>query len=277
VRVNVVVGEKRVNVLGKMGWILERFAKELEAIPGVRVNAGREERTYDNTAEINYFITARDAVKYPQAGRKIALFTHGERGFVSIGALEACVAMNETMAAKLRELGARDVTVIRAGTWPKKREPVFGVIGRVYRDGRKGEALVRAAVEHGFRFVSCGLRPGDRRWHRTMLEQWPCPMTHGIDEREAFYDSIDYLVVTATEEGGPMTVPEAIARHVPVIASPEVGHCGEFPIIPYERGSWESLRKVLEGLSQPPTWEGWVDAHRQLFARLLEPAVRKAS
>ena len=154
---------------------------------------------------------------------------------------------------------------------------MFGVAGRVYKDGRKGEALVAQAVRDGYRFVACGIRPGDHRWHRTMQAQWPCPMTHTVDEREAFYASIDYLVVTATEEGGPMTVPEAIARHVPVIAPPEVGHCGEFPIIPYRRGSWESLRAVLEGLAKPPTWQDWVEAHRALFARLVAQERREGA
>src|SRR5690606_27066137 len=88
---------------------------------------------------------------------------------------------------------------------------------------------------------------------------------------EEFYDSIDYLVVTSLEEGGPIPVIEAISRGVPVIA-PDVGWCWEFPVIRYERGSWPWLFSVLSALTNPPTWQEWAEEHSRLFSQISEAA-----
>jgi hypothetical protein len=170
--------------------------------------------------------------------------------------------MNKRMAAFLCECGAKDVMAIQPGTDPPKRPIIFGVCGRVYGKGRKGAWLVEQAVANGFHFQACS--EIQKRKDKTP----PCPVTHTIGRRSRFYQEIDYLVVTSTDEGGPMPVLEAIAHGVPVIA-PDVGFCWEFPVIKYQRGDWGSLRSVLERLAQPPTWGAWVEGHRRLFARLL--------
>lgn len=102
-------------------------------------------------------------------------------------------------------------------------------------------------------------------------QQWPCATPYTIATRAAFYAAIDYLVVTSTEEGGPMPVLEAIARGVPVIA-PNVGWCWEFPVLRYAVGEYEALRQVLEQLTAPPSWEHWGHAHARLFASLRKVA-----
>jgi hypothetical protein len=258
-----------VNVVVKRGWILERMALELErTIPGVTVNCGAKERTVDPGADLIYYMPAKDALKYPFRGRTMGLFTHGPMPPELVASFVACTAMNETTAAALHRLGAKTVIVTRPGTAPARRPPVFGVIGRPYNSGRKGEELVVRAVDAGFRFVACA---PPEKIRATTSGSWGCRITHGIDSRDAFFQSINYLVITSLEEGGPVPLLEALARHVPVIA-PDVGWCWEFPVIRYERGSWESLRAVLEGLSRPPTWAEWAERHRRLFVRLLEKA-----
>ncbi len=254
----------RVNVVVKRGWILERLAAELQrGVPGTTINCGTSERTVDPGADLNYYLPAKDVLKFPPPGKAVGLFTHGlvpedPAPFVAV------TAMNRRVAGELRRLGA-DVTVIRPGTEPPDRGAVFGVVGRPYNSGRKGEALVEQAVAAGFRFVACAPKEKVRA---TARARWPCTVTHHTDQRDDFYRSIDYLVVPSLEEGGPMPLLEAIARRVPVIA-PDVGWCWEFPVIRYERGSWNSLRDVLEGLAQPPTWKDWAAKHRALFQRLL--------
>jgi len=242
---------KRVNVVVKRGWILERMARELG--PSVSINCGLEERQADRDPEVlNYYMPARDFLKYPPAGLSIGLYTHGPTGFELASGFVACVTMNRAMAAKLTQ--AARVVTIRPGTDPVARSVTFGVCGRMTgKGGRKGPELIKSAVKAGFFFVACSDSPA------------PCLVTHPIAERSAFYLSIDYLVVTSTNEGGPMPLLEAIAHGVPVIAPPTVGWCGEFPIIPYQAGSWPALCEVLVQLSKPPTWEAWRMEHQQLF------------
>ncbi len=253
----------RINVVAKLGWILERLARELEPI-GATVNCGQRDRRTDPTADLHYYMPARDVMKYPTPGLAVGLYTHGGSAFDIIDRFAACVTMNVAMAERLREAGAQRVVTIRPGTEPPPRPIVFGVCGRVYGKGRKGEALVRSAVADGFKFWAC-------TDYRSRTRRPLCRITHPVEARAEFYELIDYLVVTSLDEGGPMPVLEAIAHGVPVIA-PDVGWCFEFPVIRYERGNWESLRGVLRGLTRPPSWGAWAEEHRALFADLLGPA-----
>lgn len=258
-----------INIVVKRGWILERMAEELSRnIPGITVNCGATERRVNPRAAVNYYMPAKDILKYPvgEGAKTLGLFTHGPLVPEILDQLTACTSMNRRVAGELRKLGAKDVTVIRPGTEPPKRPPVFGVVGRPYNSGRKGEGLVKAAVAAGYQFRACAPR---RRIRATSKARWPCETTHSTDHRAEFYGTIDYLVIPALEEGGPMPMLEAMAYHVPVIA-PDVGWCWEFPVIRYERGSWESLHAVLESLTRPPTWADWVAEHRKLFGRLLK-------
>jgi glycosyltransferase involved in cell wall biosynthesis len=248
---------------------LERLARELLAIPGTTINCGADERVALKGGP-NYFVPAKDAIKTPADGVKLGLYTHGDNGLDIVPDFDVCIAMNRRMADRLPELGARKVALIRPGAWPAK-QIVFGVAGRVYNSGRKGEGLVAQAIEAGFNFIACK----SKTKIRAARQDWPCPASafDADDEgaRRSFYASIDYFVVTSLDEGGPMTVPEAIACGVPVIA-PDVGWCWEFPVLKYARGDWDSLRSVLRGLTDTPTWSRWVEAHRRLFADLQEQA-----
>jgi hypothetical protein len=261
----------RINIVTKTGWILERLARELvERVPGVTLNAGFATRQIDPRADFNYYLPAKDFRKFPCRGGAIGYFTHGDNGFDLIPRFAACLAMNRTMGARLEERGAAHVTIVRPGTDAPPRPIVFGVIGRVYANGRKGEELVARAVADGFRFVACQTRDVTRP--RALARHgWPCAAPFAITEREAFYREIDYLVVTSLEEGGPMPVLEAIARGVPVIA-PNVVWCWEFPVLRYDVGEYSSLRQVLEQLTAPPSWEQWGEAHARLFAALRKVA-----
>lgn len=257
----------RVNCVVKPGWILERCARELEArVPGITVNAGRADRATTPDVDLTYYLPAQDVRKYPAPGRAVGFVTHGAAAFPYLSQFAAVVTMNQARAASARAEGARRVVTVRPGIdlslW---RMPIFGVVGRIYNSGRKGEHLVEAAVQEGVRVVACGASTHVRAMSR---RQWPCELTHTWEDRAAFYETIDYLLVTSLEEGGPMPVPEAIAAGVPVIA-PDVGWCWEFPVIRYACGSWPSLRAVLQGLTSPPTWAAWAEGHRVLFEEVI--------
>lgn len=254
-----------VNVVHKAHWILQRLATELtDNIPGVRLNDGGWPPRVPSDADVQYFLPGRNIrhCPTPPKGILVGFFTHGDHHVATYWhRFQVCLAMNQRMATLLRQAGAKDVRVFRPGTDATTRPIVFGVCARsVESHGpktRKGLDLVAAAVRAGHTFVACS---------PDQAEVWPCPITHRTEDRAAFYASIDYLVVTSRDEGGPMTVPEAISHGVPVIA-PDVGWAWEFPVIRYERG-WPGLSRVLSDLTQPPTWTQWVSDHRALFAEL---------
>lgn len=255
----------RVNIVFKGHWILERLARELtEALPGVDLNASDWPPRAVTDHDVTYCLPGKNIRHFPTPpqGRLVGYFTHGDdRTRHYWHHFDVCLAMNQRMAARLRELGACDVRVIRPGTDPPARPIVFGVNCRSVEGrrpkSRKGLDLVAAAVKAGYTFVGCSPDSQD---------VWPCPITHRTEARAAFYQSIDYLVVTSRDEGGPMVVPEAIAHGVPVIA-PDVGWCWEYPVIRYPWGV-DGLLTTLRGLATVPTWAQWVDGHRRLFAEL---------
>jgi len=255
----------RLNVLAKDGWILERLARETVAgIEGAAYNATGYPPNGDGGALATYFMPMMDARMLPTlSGLRLGLFTHGEERCVEALAAfrwDACVVMNERIRSVMIDAGAPIVLLARPGVEPPKRRPRFGVCGHFHNRRRKGVGFIANAVKAGFDFVACG-NPKEGDFLR-------CPIAYTTRQRDEFYDAIDYLVVTSRDEGGPMTVPEAIAHGVPVIA-PDVGWSWEFPVIRYERGSWPSLRAVLQALSEPPTWDAWREAHRALFEDLL--------
>src|SRR5690606_4242852 len=168
------------------------------------------------------------------------------------------------MAQLLRHAGAKDVRVFRPGTdAPPHRPIVCGVCARSVEGSkpknRKGLDLIAEAVRQGFTFVGCSPDP---------QHVWPCPITQHASERAAFYASIDYRVVASRDEGGPMVVPEAIAHGVPVIAPKGIGWCDEFPAYRYDGANAASLCALLTRLTVVPSWQQWVEDHRQLFREL---------
>lgn len=242
----------QVNIVTEQpGWILHRCAQELaDRLPNVTVNG-------NHLAGLNYYMPAYCWTKPDAKDPAIGLFTHPTPARLDAFTprYRAHVAMNQRVAQQLRDRGA-DPVVIRPGASAAARPLTFGVCGRVYTTGRKGEHLVGQMANAGHRVLAWG-------------SGWPCrTLGDALSTLPSFYEQIDYLVVTSTEEGGPMPVVDALAYGVPVIA-PDVGWCWEFPVIRYARGSWSSLASVLQRLTCPPTWQAWADAHAALF-RCLE-------
>ncbi len=231
------------------GWILERMAKEIKLhIPEVTMN--------EHPSDINYFINYMGYDK-TLPGKSVALYTHIEesgkprRRFLDSAPLvDYCVAMCENTASILYNNGAENVRVIHGGV-PCRKLLRFGVSGRTYGSGRKGEFLVKNMVDAGYNITSIG-------------KGWPCP-TSELDSLE-FFQSLDYYVVTSLNEGGPFGMLEALAHGVPVIA-PDTGWCWEYSTLRYDRGNWDSLHSLLKGL-QPRLWSEWAVDHKQLFEEI---------
>lgn len=262
-------------VLADQGWILERLAREIAArVPGVSVVTAPT-----GTARLTYYMNY-SARREPVPGLEMAFIAHVEEDVPAAAdkarriarEVRLVVAMAERYAMQLRDAGAGDVRVICPGVDLDRYRPVvrIGVIGRTYHTGRKGEALVAAVIdEPGIEWVFTG-------------DGWPRPGTPvAPDEMPAFYRGLDYVLVPARYEGGPMSVLEALACGVEVIA-PDIGFVDEYPHLSYRRNDAEDLRRVLRDVVAERqarhdavasrTWDAWAEAHARVFEDLLAEA-----
>lgn len=253
------------------GWIIETMACKLaEALTDVSYGLD-EAPECDLVYHLPYLTRRRDSSR-----RAIGYFTHKENDevrsrhfFAAARAFEVRVCQSNRIAGVLHAEGFTNTTVISPGVDLNTFAPELrvGVVGRTYDSGRKGEQLIRAVMDiPGIRWCFTGAGwPGDCR-------------VVPIAELPAFYNSVDYVLVASTNEGGPMCVLEALACGKEVIA-PDVGWVNEFPHIPYEVGNVALLRAVLTGLLEKRlllrrsvesrTWDAWIRGHEELFRSLL--------
>jgi hypothetical protein len=255
----------RINIITEQpGWILHRCAVELsKALPGAAINPPPGD--FDITYILPYWRLPTDFTDRSY-GKLVGFFTHNLSNALRYSSkYHYRVCMNRRMQRDLRNYGDADSVVIRPGAEPPFKKPSFGVVGRTYGDGRKGEELVYKAQQAGYNIFTLG-------------KGWPGPGGNDVaDARytKDFLEDIDYLLVTSLDEGGPMPVLEALTVGTPIIA-PDVGWCWEFPCIHYEKGSWESLKEVLDQLSNPPTWQDWAEKHKKFFEKILREDLTSA-
>lgn len=267
-------------VLADRGWILERCGRELAR----RLSYVTFGDHPDPEAAVNYYVNY-SAWRPGAPGRSAAFFTHIEERAPQAAArftdvarrVDLAVCMSDRYAATLREAGVANVRVVTPGVDLSRFTPMvrIGVVGRTYHTGRKGEDLVRQVFDEPFvEWVFTG-------------EGWPGPARHvADDDLPAFYRSLDYLLVPAHYEGGPMPVLEALACGVEVIA-PDVGFVPDHPHLPFEVGNAEDLRRVLRTvvaerfrLRESVTshsWERWAAEHDRLFRELIDKGAASAA
>lgn len=261
-------------VLSDRNWILEGLGKALQSrLSNIDLNDAA-----DPSADINYYITFA-CRKAPAPTLEMGWFAHMEQTpelkklFVETARdIDLPVCHSTLYRDLLIKNGVENAIAIPPGV-DRDRFDVklrVGVVGRAYHTGRKGEGLVSQLMD---------LEGID--WHFTG-PGWPGP-NHYIPEDELpdFYRSLDYVLVPALYEGGPMCVPEALAVGTPVIAS-DVGWVREFPHIPFKNGDAADLRRVLTGLIEEKrklrastegyTWDSFAQAHEVAFDGLMKKA-----
>jgi len=238
-------------------WIGGRMARELvDRLPAHGIDA----RINSSLAVWPYDLTYSLFVYGPPTRRPaVGLFTHGEaRPRLFAKDYDGALTFSPTLAQWLDEAGApRRARVLRYPVDPRfgrVEPPVFGVAGRTYSDGRKGEHLVAALVDAGYDVVAWG-------------SGWPCRiLSDKLDDLWDFYRCIDYFIDTSSDEGGCVPASEAMAMGVPVI-SHTVGVT--LPVIPYERHDADSLLTVVRALTTPYTYEDFTLAHANYFNEVL--------
>jgi glycosyltransferase involved in cell wall biosynthesis len=256
-------------VLADEGWILERYAREIEK----RLDYVTVSRTPDPAACINYYLNYT-SYQGKQPGIDIGFFTHIEpsfyQGFFTIAEqMDYCICMSSLYANELYKKGVQNIFLICPGVDLDNYSPAIriGVVGRTYETGRKGEELVKSVMDE----------PGIE-WHFAGTG-WPKPgIMYLPEEMPKFYNNIDYLLIPAYYEGGPMSLLEALACGREVIAPP-IGFVPEYPHIEFKTGDSEDLRRVFRELMEKRqkirdsvinrSWNSWAKHHDILFRKIL--------
>lgn len=227
------------------------------------------------STDLNYYLNY-SAYRSRHSKAEAAFFTHIEdapepraRFFNTAQSVDACICHSAPAQRVLASAGIANVHIIPPGVDLQKYEVRvrIGVVGRTYHTGRKGEALVAKVMDvPGVEWAFTG-------------SGWP-GRSHYIndDDLPAFYRSLDYLLVPSLQEGGPMSVVEALACGTPVIAPP-VGWVSDYPHIEYRTGDADDLRRVLTEVVATKerlrasvagrSWDVWAQKHDEVFRALV--------
>ena len=261
-------------VIADRGWILEKIADVIQA----QCPSEWQVRIVTNASDwpdLHYYLPYS---KQPDnlRGFSVCFMTHLEdvepahsNFLLQAKRADYCVSMSEKYTKVIRDSGIQHISTITTGVDLERFdiEVRVGIVGRAYHTGRKGEDLVQKCMDiPNIKFLFTG-------------SGWPGPSVHLTDEEVPdFISSLDYLLVPARIEGGPVPLMEALASGVEVIAPSDVGFVEKFPHIPFKNSSAESLRHVLETLVSkrralresvlPFSWETFGREHVELFSRL---------
>jgi glycosyltransferase involved in cell wall biosynthesis len=249
------------------GWVLEGLARRLAALLPYAEFVPWEPRPTPATRlvyYVNYALYDR-----PSGRIDVAFFTHRDesQGFLERArSVDCCVCMAKGYADWLRERGVADVVHIPTGFDAERYRPrlVLGVVGKLDHP-RKGRDLVERLRR--LPFVEVRATEG-----RVPEEDLP-----------AFYQALDYVLIPATVEGGPMSLLEGLGMGKPVIAPEGVGMVPEFGEMEFLRryppGDADALVRLVTAcyeekcrprrLVQGRTWQRWAADHDALFRRLL--------
>jgi len=273
--------------------VLPRFTRYLMQAHGWTASAEA-----DPHATVNYLVAyfeyqkVKSALSLPFA----AYMTHREEGDnaksqlydQAAGAATLRVAMNQAQLAGLKRFGNSMALPLPLETenfvprpHPPAKQPVVGLSGYTYANGRKGEALISALKD----IDGIELKASGRGWSvPTKMYKW--------HEMPDFYRSLDLFVCTSLVEGGPMTTLEALSCGVPVVIPSGVGIHDELPKVPgiyrYARGDTKSLIAAVEkalrelgahkpdalrNATEPHSVEAWCRANIDMFETFIDKSV----
>ncbi|MEZ6064054.1 MAG: glycosyltransferase [Planctomycetaceae bacterium] len=247
-------------------WILQKLSSVLVGkLPYSKFAAWRPDRQGRLAYYVNYALYER-----PSGLIDVGFFTHRDdtHDFLERArSIHCCVCMASVYADWLKDRTPREVAHIRMGFDAYRYRPslVLGVIGRLDHP-RKGRHLVERIRQ--LPFIELVATEG-------MLPQ---------ESLRELYQRVDYVLIPATVEGGPLSLLEGLAMGKPVIAPEGVGAvpelCPTERILLYPAGDAEALtqlvtdcyRKKLQhaAVVADRSWDHWAEDHHALFVRLLK-------
>ncbi len=260
--------ELTVQVVGPAdGWILERLARTLVAKLPYAEFVPWEPRP-DRATRLVYYVNY--ALFGGPSGRiDVVYFTHPDENHRSLERArqaDACICQARQYAEWLAAQGVRTAAHIPMGFDSYRFRPrlILGVIGRLDHP-RKGRRLVDLVRQLPFVEV--------------VTTEGAAP-PEGL---RAVYDRLDYVLIPATVEGGPMCLLEGLGAGKPVIAPEGLGMTPEFGPSPhirlYPAGDGAALVRVATEcyrekesrarLVRDRTWDRWAEQHHHFFVQLL--------
>lgn len=218
------------------GWVLRWMSEELcKVLPNSKVT-----EQMDPNADANIYINY--GLLHEKSKLDIALFTHFEYKNVDLiqkwydasAKADLCLAMNKNILKYLDKSKSVVVYIPPAKSFYKEKL-ILGVVGRnySYTNRKRFDLIERLKEVNGVEI---------KRAESLSFEEMP-----------KFYKEIDYLLIIAENEGGPMPLVEALAYGKPVITR-DVGFAYYYPVILYKEDDElvDIIRRLrLEGV----TWE----------------------
>ncbi len=200
----------------------------------------------------------------------VGFFTHFDQSHQFLERarrVDYCVSMSRLYADWLKAQGIEHVSHIPMGFDSYRYRPrlVLGVAGLLDHP-RKGKHL----VDHLRRLPFVQILTTEGRISEGQMRD--------------FYQQLDYVLIPATVEGGPMSLLEGLGMGKPVIAPEGVGMVPEFAecrqIRRYRAGDATALEQTVRDCYEEKlqasslvacrTWDDWAEAHHRLFMSLLK-------
>lgn len=223
-------------------WVLRRWCEEWRD----RLSLDRVEISivHNNRADVNVFcnyaLYSEDCTT-----RKIGIFTHQEEEdplntYFEYAATQMDWCFCQSVPTLMKVLKhTNKASILSIGIDESFLSPaplLIGVVGREYPSGRKNYNLLKVLKDFfsksNVEFVSA---------KDISFETMP-----------SFYKALDYLLVIANNEGGPMPVKEAWGLKKPMILPTGVGWCDDFVSIKYS--SEEELKEIIRKLIPQDDW-----------------------
>lgn len=268
---------------------MDRSIEAIKNALGCRVSVSAE---VNPQATLNYHMPHHTlAATERPTGLNVCCYTHTNPG-QEVQTLEACykadhiIAQSYTGRKELLDFGIpiEKITVIPKGSNSyRPRKKVIGIVGAEQPNGRKHSSVLLDLAwkmdlsPFAFRIVGTGWNDVVAKLANTGVaveyaENLP------DDQMEAFYHSLDLLLVTGYVEGGPLPILEAFAAGVPVL-SPAFGYAVDYlPKSSIYKDTDELISKLVE-IAKPSlvhstlanlyTWERWGEHNAEVLSDLL--------
>ena len=224
------------------GWILQKIAERIVSSTSNNVSFSLS-HSPRNDVDVNFYVDIQNCYFKKSKVKDVGFFTHLDHN--SKGHLlenkhwltcDYIIHMNKKYFEIFSEFYPKEkMSVLK----PIEIFPEFNLkklkLGIIQRGGFEGKGhnfMIRMAeydYMKNFEFVFCG-----NNWDKVInlfrSKNIKCTtVNENYENYSKVYDSIDYLLIPSLWEGGPMAVPEALAKGVPIISS-DVGWVPEFNV-----------------------------------------------
>ena len=258
----------RVNVVTvNSGWILQKIAERI-------VSSAPENTEFflshsaRNDVDVNFYVDIQNCYRKKSKVKDVGFFTHLDHDTIDHLlknkhwlTCDHIIHMNKRYFDKFIDYYPKEkMSILKSieilpGFDLKKLK--LGVVQRGGYEGKGYHFMLRMANHDylkNFEFLFCG-----ENWDEVInlysLKGIKCDtVDENYENYPKVYDFIDYLLIPSLWEGGPMSVPESLAKGVPIISS-DVGWVPEFNV---------------EYMFKPDDEQGLLDILKKIRAPLIE-------